>query len=150
MKELTRKEEVILLRIKKAKIILAGQLERGYITSRDIISLFSKDDNYRLSNNHEYKINVLKNIINSPFLLCDQDNLEMSMKKLLPNILKVRYDYEIEELYSLYENGNITNDELIEGKQMLKFCYYESSMDGKQIFKNGKVKNVVNNKIRCR
>ena len=150
MKELTKEQQLLLLRIEKARVMLAGELERGYITSRDIISTFSKDDNYRLSNNHEYKINVLKNIINCPFLLCDQDNLDMDIKKLLPNILKVRYDSEIEELYALYENGDITDDELLEGKQGLKFCYYESSIEGKQIFKNGKVKSVVNNKIRCR
>lgn len=150
MEELTREQQLLLLKIEKARTILAGELERGYITSRDIIKTFSKDDNYRLSNNHEYKINVLKNIVNSPFVLCDQANLDMDLKKLLPSILKVRYDYEIEELYSLYDNGDITEDELLKAKKMLKFCYYESSIDGRQIFKNGKVKNVVNNKIRCR
>lgn len=150
MKELTKEQHIILLKIEKARITLAGELQRGYITTRDIISTFLKDSEYRLSNNHEHKTNILKNIINSPFILCDQDNLEMDIKKLLPNILKTRYDLEMEELYSLYNNGDITDDELLDGKQMLKFCYYESSMDGKQIFKNGKVKSVVNNKIRCR
>lgn len=150
MKELTREQQVTLLRIEKARVILDGDLGRGYITSKDIIRSFSKSDNYRLSNNHDHKENIIKNIINSPFLLCDLDNLDIEIKKLLPNILKVRYDLEIEELYTLYDNGDISNDELIELKEMLKFCYYESSMDGKQIFKNGKVKSVVNNKIRCR
>ena len=150
MKELTKKQELLLLRIEKARIMLSGELERGLISTSDIIKLFSRDDNYRLSSNQDYKVSVLKNIINSPFLLCDQDCLDIDIKKLLPNILKVRYDSEIEELYNLYDNGDINNDELIEGKKMLKFCYYESSMDGKQIFKNGKVKNVVNNIIRSR
>ena len=122
MKELTRERELLLLRIERARVMLAGELERGFITSKDIINSFSSNDNYRLSNNHEYKINVLKNIINSPFILCDQNNLDMDIKKLLPNILKVRYDSEIEELYTLYENGDITDDELLEGKEKLKFC----------------------------
>ena len=150
MKELTKEQELLLLRIEKARVILAGDLERGYITTRDIIRCISKDDNYRLSNNHDHRDNIIKNIINSPFILCDQDNLDIEIKKLLPNILKVRYDSEIEELYALYDNGDISDDELINGKEMLKFCYYESSTDGKQIFKNGKVKSVVNNRIRCR
>lgn len=150
MKRLNKKQQVLLLRIEKARVMLASELERGYITSSDIISSFSKDDDYRLSNNHEHKDNIIKNIINSPFVLCDLDNLDIEIKKLLPNILKVRYDMELEELYALYDNGDITEDELIEGKEMLKLCYYESSVDGKQIFKNGKVKSVVNNKIRCR
>lgn len=150
MKELKRKQQLLLLRIEKARIMLSGELEREFITTRDIISSFSKDSNYRLSNNHEYKICVLKNIINSPFLLCDQDNLDIEIKKLLPNILKVRYDIELEELYVLYENGDISDNELLESKEMLKFCYYESSVEGKQILKTGKVKNVADNKIRCR
>lgn len=150
MKELTREQQVLLLRIEKARVMLAKELERGYITSVDIINSFSKDDNYRLSNDHVYRENVIKNIINSPFVLCDQDNLDINLKKLLPNILKVRYDLEKEELYTLYENGDITEDELLDGKEMLKFCYYESSCEGKQILKNGKVKSVINNQIRCR
>ncbi len=150
MKKLTKEQELLLLRIKKARIMLAGELERGYITSIDIINSFSKDDNYRLSNNHDHRQNVIKNIINSPFLLCDQDSLDFNIKKLLPNILKARYDSEIEELYALYDNGDITEDELLERKEMLKLCYYESSLDGQDISKNGKVKSVVNNRIRCR
>lgn len=142
MKKLTKNQELLLLRIEKARVMLTGELERGFITSRDIISCFSKDSNYRLSNNYEYKINVLKNIINCPFLLCNQDNLDMDIKKILPNILKERYDSEMEELYTLHENGDITDDELLESKEMLKFCYYESSVEGKQIFKNGKLKKI--------
>lgn len=150
MKELTREQQMLLLRIEKARVMLAGELERGYITSVDIINSFSKDDNYRLNNNCDYRQKIIKHIINSPFILCDQDNLDIDLKKLLPNILKVRYDLEKEELYTLYENGDITEDELLDGKYMLKFCYYESSCEGKQILKKGKVKNVIDNKIRCR
>jgi len=91
MKELTKEQQITLLRIEKARVMLAGDLERKYINSRDIICSFSKDENYRLSNNHEHRENIIKNIINSPFLLCDQDNLDIEIKKLLPNILKVRY-----------------------------------------------------------
>ena len=148
MKELTREQQLLLLRIEKARIILSGELERESVTSEEIIRSFGKKDNYRLKYTHKYRENILRDINNCPFLLCDQDYLNLNIKKMLPSILKVRFDMEIDELCALYEKGDITDDELLERKEMLKFCYYESSKEGKQILKNGKVKSVVNNKIR--
>lgn len=148
MEKLTKKK--VLIRIEQARFILGSEIECGLITTNDIIRLFNKDDHYRLTKVKDYKDQQLRNIANAPFLLCDQDNLDLNIKKILPNILKVRFDTEVEELYYLYENGELSIDELLEKKEMLNFCYYGSSMDGKNILKNGKVKSVVNNRIRCK
>lgn len=145
-----KEKEMLLLKIEKARILLGSELETGFIHYNDIIKSFSKSDDYRLSGKYDYKLSVLKDIINSPFILCDQNCLDINLKKILPSILKVRYETEIEELYALYENGDISSDDLLEGKEYLKFCYYESSEEGKQILKTGKVKCVVNNTIRSR
>lgn len=148
MNKITKQK--VLMRIEKARLILGSEIECGLITSKDIIKTFSTSDSYRLQKVKDYKEQQLRNIANSPFLLCDQNKLDLNIKKVLPNLLKVRYDSEVEELYYLYENGHISNDELFEQKEMLNLCYYHSSVDGKSILKTGHVKCVIDNVIKVR
>ena len=72
------------------------------------------------------------------------------MKKLLPSILKCRYDIEHEELEYLLKIGEISKEEFESELDMLEYCYYKSSFDCKEILKNGHVKDVVDNVIRVR
>ena len=143
-------KKALLVKIEEARIMLGFDLENGLITNDDIINSLTQDNNYRLSTISGYKSKLLRDIANAPFLLCDQDSLDLNIKKLLPSILHVRFNMEMEELYALYENGDLSADELLTEKKMLKFCYYESSVDGKHILKNGHVKPVVNNIIKSR
>ena len=140
MKKLTKEQELMLLKIERGRAILACELEKGFIDSGDIARLFRHDISYGFKKARDYREKVLIHIFNNPYMLCDQDNLDIDIKKLLPQILKTRYDIELEELYALYEQCYISDDELLERKEMLKFCYYESSVDGEEIAKNGKVR----------
>ena len=142
MDNLDIKREEALERINKARIMLDQELEYGLITDSDILGLFKKDKNYSLNKARNYKELLLRQIICSPFVLCDQDRLSLDLKKLLPMILKIRSKDEIEELEKIHKLGFINAEELKEEKEMVKFIYYLSSEEGRQILKNGKVKNV--------
>ena len=132
----------ILARINFSRKIIGQYLENGFLNSSDIEQLFNKNnilDNY-LNNLKNYKFKILQNIYISPFLLCDQECLNKSVKKRLPEFLRYRYNMEKNELEYLLENGSISNDEYLNYKEMLKFCYYQSSNEGQNILKNrGKI-----------
>ena len=106
--------------------------------------MLKKDKNYTLNKTKKYKEILLKQIISSPFVLCDQKRLSLEVKRLLPIILGTRCQDEIEELEKQNELGFINDDELKEELEMLKFVYYLSSEDGREILKTGHVKNVKN------
>ena len=91
---------------------------------------------------------LLQEIFNAPFLLCDQPMLSLSFKKLLPSILGARYAHEVEELKQMRQLGYITKDELKEQRDLLKYSYYYTSEEGSYILRRGHVKNVVDNVIR--
>ena len=57
-------------------------------------------------------------------------------------MLEARCQDEVEELEKQNELGFIDDSELKEELEMLKFVYYLSSEDGKEILKTGHVKNV--------
>lgn len=145
MENLYKKKEMI-IRIEKARFILGNELKNGFITRQDILKCINFDNNKRLRNERDYKQKVLNDIANSPFILCDQEYLDIGIKKLLPTILKERFDTEVEQLYEQLDLGYITEEELLETKEMLKFCYYRTSEEGKNILKRGKVKNMVRSK----
>lgn len=136
------KNKEILERIDRARILLDQNLECGLITDEDIFGLLKKDKNYTLNKTKKYKEILLKQIISSPFVLCDQKRLSLEVKRLLPIILETRCQDEIEELEKQNELGFINDDELKEELEMLKFVYYLSSEDGREILKTGHVKNV--------
>ena len=68
--------------------------------------------------------------------------MSLEVKRLLPIILGTRCQDEVEELEKQNELGFINDDELKEELEMLKFVYYLSSEDGREILKTGHVKNV--------
>lgn len=136
------KNKEILERIDRARILLDQNLECGLITDEDIFGLLKKDKNYTLNKTKKYKEILLKQIISSPFILCDQKRLSFEVKRLLPAMLEARCQDEVEELEKQNELGFIDDSELKEELEMLKFVYYLSSEDGKEILKTGHVKNV--------
>lgn len=150
---LTDKKKINLARIETARHTLNIYLENGFITEEDILHLLKVKSDYGFKykdRKHSYKSSVLRDIFNSPFILCDQDCLSLNIKQLLPIILKTRYDKEIDELKYMLENGYINKEESIEAEKLLKYNYYGSSKDGKSILKNGHVDNLLDNKIKVR
>lgn len=150
---LTDKKKINLVRIESARHSLNTYFENGFITEEDILHLLKVKSDYGFKykdRKQSYKLNVLRDIFNSPFILCDQDNLSLNIKQLLPLILKSRYDREIDELKYMLENGYINKEEYIEEEKLLKYNYYGSSKDGKSILKNGHVDNLLDNKIKVR
>ena len=150
---LTEKKRIALKRIEEARHNLNNYLESGFITESDILYLLTvkNDFGFRYPNKTQtYKTSVIRSIFNSPFILCDQDNLSLNIKQLLPVILKCRYEMEIDELKYQLENGLITQKEYIEEEKFINFCYYGSSIDGKNILKNGHVDNLLDTQIKTR
>lgn len=141
---------LMLLKIERARIELKADLYNGLVTEADIYEVFNCGLEFGLSKSNDIKTKRLKEIFNCPFLLCDQDILSLDMKKLLPMMLKSRYTTEVEELYRLYEDGLISPEELLERKELIKFVFYNSSKDGKDILKNGHVKRVKDNILRAK
>ena len=145
------KKKILLERIQEARNVFKIDFNNGVLVEEDIMKLLQVKGDYGFKYKdrlHAYKSSVLRSIFNSPFILCDQDDLSIMLKKFIPFLINARYDMELEELNKQLDSNYISNDEYIEMKQLLKFCYYESSIDGKSILKTGHVNNVLNNKIR--
>ena len=150
---LTEKKTLKLEQIKQARNMLSIELNNEFITEDDILHLLSVKNDYGFKYKDKaqtYKLSILWNIFNSPFLLCDQDNLSLNVKQIIPLILNFRYNMEINELNNMLECGHITKEEYIEEEKLIKFCYYGSSKDGKNILKTGHVENFLDNKIKAR
>lgn len=150
---ITAKKKIILTRIEAGRYKLSKQLESGFITESDILSLLTVKSDFGLKQNtkgESYKLRVLRDIFNSPFLLCDQDYLSINIKQLLPVMLKCRYDMEIEQLRYMLDDGLINGEEYIEQEKLLKYSYYGSSTDGRSILRNGHVSILKDNKIKER
>lgn len=138
MNKLNNEKKISLLKIQKARLILDADLRNGLITEKDIIGLLKVDSDYGLTKQGKlsYKESALKQIYNCPFLLCDQVHLSCRVISILPIFLNIRYDMELDELDELLETEQISFDEYMDAKEMLKFCYYESSAEGKEIKDN--------------
>lgn len=150
---LTETKKIKLLEIEKARILLNIELENGVITEKDLINLLSEKADYGFIKSNEfnsYKRRVLKDIFNSPFILCDQKNLSIRVKKLLPIFLNCRYSMEKDYLNYMYNECYISKEEYELEKKLIKFYYFQSSEDGKSILKTGHVNNVLNNIIRTK
>lgn len=146
MGKLTNDKKINLLKIKRERLFLGIDLENGLIKENDILSLLKVDSEYgyiKRQGRLYYKESVLKQIYNCPFLLCDQELLSKKVKSIIPIFLNTRYDMELDELDILVETGQISYDEYLNLKEMLKFCYYESSNEGKEILKKGHIRSFV-------
>lgn len=135
---LERQRNLIRINNKRSELGLA--LQNGLITEEDIINLLNKDINYGVRNLQSYqtsKNKMLKNILNCPFLLCDQDMLSNEIKILLPHLLSARYNTEKDALKVYLEQCLIDENEYNEELENLNFFYYESSNDGKSILETG-------------
>lgn len=151
MSRLTNSKKIKLLSIEKARLQLSVDLKNGLIKEEDIILLGYKSINYGFKcGKSSYKQSVLRNIFNSPFVLCDQDSLSLNIKKILPVFLEARYKTEQEELKYQYEQCYISKEEYEKELDELEFVYYKSSLDGKNILKTGHVSDVKDNKIKIR
>lgn len=153
MGRLTNEKKSKLLKIETERTILSMHLENNFIEEGDLINLLKVNYDYgfpNLNQKNSYKLKILRNIFNCPFLLCDQKNLSIEMKKVLPIFLGCRYAMEKEELESQYKLGYLNKEELEKELDMLDFCYYKSSFDGKNILKEGHVKDVSGNMLRYR
>ena len=80
---------------------------------------------------------LVRRILISPFLLCDQENLDTDMQLLIPKLLEYRYNLEIEEIDHQLKQGLISKKEYDEIKGELDFAYYGSSKDGRSILSTG-------------
>ena len=150
---ITAKKKIILTRIEAGRCKLSKQLQSGFITESDILSLLTVKSDFGFKQNtkqESYKLKVLRDIFNSPFLLCDQDCLSLNIKQLLPIILKCRFEMEMEELKYMLDDGLVNSQEYIEQEKLLKYCYYGSSTDGRSILRNGHVSILKDNKIKER
>lgn len=135
-----RERKLLLLKIQSGRLKLREDLACGTITTEDIIWLSKRDCGYGLEKVTTEKEKLLQEIYNSPFLLCDQDNLDLRIKTLLPYILENRYKTEIEELKYFYSSGFITKEELKAKRDLIKYSYYYTSEDGQYILRRGHVK----------
>ena len=151
MGRLTNSKKIKLLKLEKARLQLSADLKNGLITEEDLIKLGTKDVNYGFKyGNINYKLSVLKSILNCPSVLCDQDSLSIEFKKILPLFLDARYKIEQDELKYQYSEGYIFKEEYEKELDELEFVYYKSSEDGKSILKTGHVLDVKDNIIRTR
>lgn len=144
-------KENLLKRIQLLRFKLNKEIENGLISEDDIISVIKGNINYIFCKDKKvqsYKQKVLKDIYNCPFLLCDQNNVSLKIKKLLPLFLNMRYLKEIEEIEYLLKSSYINNKEYEELIKVTKFTYFESSIDGKNILENGQVDNVISNEFK--
>ena len=150
---LTEKKKINLKRIEEARHTLNIYLQNEFITESDILYLLKVKSDYGFKYKdkfHSYKSSVLRSIYNSPFILCDQNYLSLNVKQLLPIILKCRFEMEIQELKYMLENDFIKKEQYIEEEKLIKYNYYGSSKDGKNILKTGHVDNLLDNKIKVR
>lgn len=150
---LSEEKEKNIEKIKIERKFIAYALENGLINESDIIYLLKNTDDFgiQISEKNKYnKLKILRSIFNSPFLLCDQESLSLNIKQILPFLLKCRYETELEELNYQFKNFYIGKKEYEAEKKLLKFYYYESSKDGKNILKTGHVCDLANNIIKSR
>lgn len=148
MGRLTNSKKIKLIKIEKSRVLLDEYLKRGFITTNDIYFLIEKNSNFGLdkfTRKYDYKTLVLKDIYNNPFVLCDLNNLDIKIKKLLPIFLNSKYKLEKEEIISLYNQGYLNKEECMKELDELEFCYYKSSLDGKNILKIGNAIGIVSN-----
>ena len=147
MNSIFRKKQLLLLKVQSVRLKLGQNIFDGNITVDDIVWLYQKNNNFGLEEVSTEKEKLLQEIFNCPFLLCDQDFLDPSIKEKLPEILRSRYSAEIQELKYFYNNGDITKEEYQEQRDLIKYSYYYTSEEGQYILRRGhNIKNAVEKK----
>lgn len=137
MGRISNSKKIKLLRIEKARLELGRELERQFINEGDIMYMLSKDVNFGTEVKREgFRHKILKDIMNCPFILCDQENLSPNIKVILPSILISRFNIEKNELDYQFENCYITEEEYNNELDELEYFYFKSTEEGKEIFKN--------------
>lgn len=142
MENLTNERKQKLTRINIVRKQISEALKSGFLTDDDIIALARKDSNYGIRNVTEcnnFKVKMLKNIFNCPFLLCDQEYLSDVIKALLPYFLNARYKTEKDTLECYLEQYFIDENEYEKELDDLEFYFYKSSNDGLSIYETGHV-----------
>ena len=137
-----------LLRIEKARLNLYNDMEMGIINEEDLINIFRKDINYGFRiNGHRlsYREAILKDIFNSPFILCDL-NLSVYTRNIFIYFLNARYEFEKEQLEYSYNNAFMSKKEYLKELDLLHYNYYETSEEGK-IFENKDCNDIEINKM---
>lgn len=137
MERLSNSKKIKLLRIEKARFELGRELETGFINDSDIMYMLSRDVNFGTHKKREFfRRKILKDIINCPFILCDQENLSPNIKAILPSILISRFNIEKDELDYQFENCYIDEETYNKELDELEYFYFKSTEEGKEIFKN--------------
>ena len=137
MGRLSNSKKIKLLRIEKARLELGRELKTGFINDSDIIYMLSKDVNFGTHKKREFfRHKILKDIMNCPYLLCDQENLSPEIKRILPSILISRFNIEKDELDYQFENCYIDKETYNKELEELEYFYFKSTEEGKEIFKN--------------
>lgn len=144
MANLNKEKHMTLLKIERAKAMLDCDIKNNLINEEEIYELFKNDSNFVLSNPKakDNKLTSLIQIYNCPFLLFDQ-NLSLELKKELIIFAKKRYEMELNELDRLFSLDYISQEEYIYDKEMIKFCYYKSSKEGKSILNKSQCKKLI-------
>ena len=137
MSRLSNSKKIKLLRIEKAKFELGRELQTKFINESDIIYILGKNVNYGTYKKRDsFRHQILRDIMNCPYILCDQESLSPEIKKMLPYILISRFNIEKDELDHQFENFYIGEDDYNRELDELEFCYFKTSLEGKEIFKN--------------
>ncbi|MBQ9071981.1 MAG: hypothetical protein IJY25_02360 [Bacilli bacterium] len=153
MGKLSKEKVEKLIKIEMARAEVNFNLVNGFITDSDILSLNFVKPNFGINNinrKKEPKTAILMDIYNCPFILCDQENLSLEVKQILPAFLEYRFKMEVKQLYNYYKQGMFSKEEYNKQREMIKFCYYKSSSDGKTILETGHVKDITDNVIKCK
>lgn len=137
MGRLSNSKKIKILRIEKARLELGRELQTGFIDDSDIMYMLSKDVNFGTHKKREFfRYKILKDIMNCPFLLCDQEYLSPKIKFMLPYILISRFNIEKDELDYQFENCYIDEETYNKELDELEYFYFKSTEEGKEIFKN--------------
>ena len=137
MTRLTNTRKIKLLRIEKIRLELSSELQTQFINESDIMYILGKDVNYGVHKKRDsFRHKRLKDIMNCPFILCDQENLSPNIKAILPSILISRFNIEKDELDYQFENCYIDEETYNKELDELEYFYFKSTEEGKEIFKN--------------
>ena len=110
-------------------------LVSGFINNNDIESLINSSINDLICNRDTYKDIILLSIYINPYLLCSDNLFELDTIDidLISRLLIKRYNEEITEYNSLYNNGDISYIEYYNNVMILNNLYFNSTKIGSRI-----------------
>ena len=137
MGRISNSKKIKILRIEKARLELGRELQTGFINDSDIDYILNKHVNFGTHKKRDnFRHKILRDIMNCPFLLCDQEYLSPKIKFMLPYILISRFNIEKDELDYQFENFYIDEETYNKEIDELEYFYFKSTEEGKEIFKN--------------